>query len=67
MQGIEREIGGGNAGGSRAHEKAEADLLALGALHVLQLPQAHLHAGRSVAYVKNVGGVGPCFSGGFDK
>ena len=48
-------------------EDAQADLLAFGALDVLELAEAHLHAARAVADVDGVGGVGAGVRGALDE
>ena len=69
-QGGERvggKVGGGDAGRASADEEAQADFLALGAGHVLQFAEAHLHLGRGIADIEDVGRIGPGFSGGVDQ
>jgi hypothetical protein len=50
-----------------ADEDTQADLFALGAADILQLPQANLDPERGVAEIKDVGGVRPGLARSFDE
>jgi hypothetical protein len=52
---------------SASSERSEADLLAFGAIDVLELAEADLHARRLVAGVQRIGRRCPCGNAAFDK
>ena len=48
-------------------EQAQANLLAFGSLHILQDAEADFHAGRCIADVESIGGIGAGLAGRFDE
>src|SRR3546814_12747394 len=62
-----REIGRGTARHALAHKEAKAELLSCGSLDILQVAEPHLHFGRAIADIKNVGGIGAGLAGGLDQ
>ena len=57
-------VGGRDAGAALPDENAQADILPLGPLDILERAQPHRDRGRGIAIIKRVGGVGACLGRG---